>query len=45
MDKGAWWAMVLWVAKQSDTTEATQHTRISGVAYHNSIYQILALFC
>ena len=31
--------------KQSDTTEATQHTRISGVAYHNSIYQILALFC
>ena len=23
MDRGAWWAMIHWVAKESDTTEAT----------------------
>ena len=30
MDRGAWWAYSLWSHRESDMTETTEPTRISG---------------
>ena len=39
MDRGAWWAAVLGGHKESDTNEATEHSRMRG---HNSGSEVSA---
>ena len=43
MDKGAWWAAVCKGRKESDSTEATEHTRTYVIKYFSTAWFLMAV--